>query len=338
MKKLQKKYRELLEITLQFLWGEWSSIGVAGSIDNSKTSKRVIDPEPLVLFSLSVCRYDPRLYDEIMDWLNLNGQFINIQRLIKLQKKYQFNSGPQISAAAEFLSKKKEYRLKWEKLTSLYKSSELENLFSTISGKELPVKKPDPVFLKKGIVRNTLKLRGYSSEFPTTGIPSLLLRMRALFGVNSRAEIITLLGSQHEIFPAEAARQAVYEKRSVQSVLIELQKSGILESYSSGKEKYYRLKQETVKSLLPDSFIWANLAPAYKGLEIILSGLRNSQDTEDMLILSSNLRRYSKEASDFFNESSSGLYLSDSSRCPGEKYIDLFIDDIDRIKNVISGL
>ncbi len=338
MKKLRKIYKELLETVLQYLWREWTSVGVAGSVNSNNAARSIVDPEPLLLFSLSVCRYDQRLFDEIIDWLSINGEFINIQRLINFQEKYNFNSGPQISAVAVLLSQKKEYRLKWKKLSSLYKKNGEEKLFFTLTGKEIPVKDPDPVFIEKGLVRSTVRLRGYSGEFPLTGIPSQLLRMRALFGLNARAELVTLLGSMTEIYPAEAARYTGYEKRSVQSVLIELSKSGIIESYSTGKEKYYRLKPGVMDVVLSPPYKWDNMAPVFKGLEILLNGIRNSLNTEDMLILSSELRSFSKEASKYFNESSTGLFLSDSSRYPGEKYADVFLNDIERIISFIKKI
>ena len=60
---------------LEFLWRQWSSLGVAGQ--DVPEERRVIDPEPLLLLSLTVCRYDARLFDEILDWLTVNGEFMN---------------------------------------------------------------------------------------------------------------------------------------------------------------------------------------------------------------------------------------------------------------------
>jgi len=338
MKRLQTKYKELLDKILQLLWREWSSLGVAGKKNYMNPQHHVIDPESLLLFSFSLCRFDPRLFDEIIDWLNINGEFINIQRLINIQTKIFFESGPQISAVAEILSQKKEYRLKWKKLASLYKNIDERKLFITPEGKEIPVKNPDPFFLEKGLVRNRIKLRGYSAEFPRTGSESLLLRMRALFGINSRAEIITILGSVPEIYPAELSRLTGYEKRSVQSVLLELSKSGILEIRSDEREKYYRLSTGSMEGLLPVSYKWINFTPFYKGLEILVSGIQNSLNQNDLLILSSDLRRYSKEAGRFMNNSSSGIFLSDSTRYPGEKYFDIFIDDIERVISFLDKI
>ncbi len=338
MKMLQNIFNELLTASLNLLWRKWSAIGIAGTQTDMDNSPVIIDPEPLLLFSLSICRYDPRLYDEILDWLKINGSIINTQRLVTIQQKYNFNSGPQISSAAKYLSGNKEYKLKWEKVSSLYKEETHIKLFLSSRGKELPVKNPDPVYLEKGIIRNSPVLRGYSKEFPKTGTPSLLLRMRALFGINARSELICVLGSVPEIHPAEAARYTGYEKRSVQSILLDLLKSGILECRTSGKEKYYRLVPGKMNGLLPDNFKWIQWAPLLKGVEILFKGINLSLNTDDPLILSSELRSYHKESEMFFNESSTGLFLSDSSMYPGEQFIDIFKKDIMRIVNLLNDL
>ena len=69
-----------------FLWRQWIQLGISGQI-STDAQRYVIDPEALLLFSSNFCRYDQRLYDLIIDWLNINGNFMNIQRLKAMQKK-----------------------------------------------------------------------------------------------------------------------------------------------------------------------------------------------------------------------------------------------------------
>jgi hypothetical protein len=68
---LTKFRTAVLNELLVFLWRQWSILGVPGQ--GTSEERRVIDPEPLLLLSLSVCRYDARLFDEILDWLMING-------------------------------------------------------------------------------------------------------------------------------------------------------------------------------------------------------------------------------------------------------------------------
>ena len=98
--------------------------------------------------------------DEITDWLTINGEYINVQRLSALQLKYIFNAGPQLSAVAAYLSQNKEYGLKWSTLSGKYKNKEQQILFYTLLGKPIPVsKEPDKIFLSKGLLRNKVVTR-----------------------------------------------------------------------------------------------------------------------------------------------------------------------------------
>jgi len=136
---LKKSKDEFQESIFDFLWRQWSILGVAG-ITKSEDN-RIIDPEALLLFSLSVCRYEPRLFDEMIDWLFQNGQFMNVQRLQQIQKKYDFHCGPQLSAIAELLSKKSRYKLKWSGLAKKYYQESSDPLFFTKDGNPLPCPK-----------------------------------------------------------------------------------------------------------------------------------------------------------------------------------------------------
>ncbi len=78
----------VLENLLELLWRQWSALGVSGS---SRTQeKSVVDPEALLLLTLTVARYDVRLFDEVLEWVDVNGVFLNVHRLKNLLKQYDF--------------------------------------------------------------------------------------------------------------------------------------------------------------------------------------------------------------------------------------------------------
>ena len=56
--------KTVLEKLLDLLWRQWSAIGVSG-YGGSEESK-VIDPEALLLLTLTVARHDARLFDEVV--------------------------------------------------------------------------------------------------------------------------------------------------------------------------------------------------------------------------------------------------------------------------------
>lgn len=75
----RERFRELV---LDFLWRQWSALGVAGSTRGNDVW--LIDPEALLLATTTFGHYEPRLFDEVLDWLNTNSQAINLQRLKNL--------------------------------------------------------------------------------------------------------------------------------------------------------------------------------------------------------------------------------------------------------------
>lgn len=48
----------------------------------------IIDPEALLLATTTIGRFEPRLFDEMLDWLNTKSQVINLQRLQNLSETF----------------------------------------------------------------------------------------------------------------------------------------------------------------------------------------------------------------------------------------------------------
>jgi hypothetical protein len=176
--------KEYIDLLLQFLWRQWSSLGVAGyseSCDNW-----VIDPEALLLFSATIARYDQRLFDEILDWLDKNERFINVQRLRTILKQEGFISSDVLSAIAALIMKNKS-GIKWKGLARSAKTGKDKHrhLFYMQPGKPVPaVKEKDPVFADYGFERNPVINRGMSVLFPVKQKTSLLLQLRSFAGIS----------------------------------------------------------------------------------------------------------------------------------------------------------
>lgn len=284
------------EKIFDFLWRQWSALGIAGTTKSQGST--IIDPEALLLFSLSICRYEPRLFDEIIDWLFMNGQLINVQRLQQMQLNYNFCCGSQLSAIAELLSKKSNYRLKWSGLAKKYYQEPSEPLFFDKSGNALPCpanRDATPEFLSHGLRRGRINLRGYSQGFDPQNPCCLLLRLRAFLGINARAEILCLLASGQESHPSQAARLTGYYQKTIQTALVEMAQSGIILTRTSKKEKFYRLKANTLDALLKPAGIspqWIYCPPLLKAFETMGQKLNELSKQElDSLLLYSELKK-----------------------------------------------
>ena len=84
--------RQFLNRILDLVWRQWTTAGIAGRAELWTGS--VIDPEALFLFSSTISRYDARLFDAIQEWLSVNGNFINVQRLEASSKKSASPANP----------------------------------------------------------------------------------------------------------------------------------------------------------------------------------------------------------------------------------------------------
>lgn len=326
----------ILDRLLDLLWRHWSALGVPGQ--TGVEERRVVDPESLLLLSMTIGRYDARLFDEILDWLVVNGAFLNVQRLRNLMKRFDFQCQAQLSAISELLMKKSNDPLKWKRLSSPRSPRNPEPLFFLKSGKPIPV--PDdkaPEFRAHGLLRGPIKLRKHAQLFPTKGMPSLLLRLRALLGVNARCELLCLLAATEEINPSDVARQAGYSPRTVQNTLAEMARSGIVQARSGNRDKWYCFQSGVLDPLLkPEGSPtpWVTWAPLFRALEMLWLGIIDpKQENLDPLTQSSELRRIGKEMRPLLGEAGLGRQLEDDSPFRGVEYSAIFIRDIKGILN-----
>ena len=74
---------EVVAALLALAWDQWSQLGVSAAAP-AQREERAADPEALLLFTLEVGRNDPRLFDEVLDWLAFNEQLVSVHRLRNL--------------------------------------------------------------------------------------------------------------------------------------------------------------------------------------------------------------------------------------------------------------
>lgn len=243
------QFREAL---LAFLWHQWSALGVSG---HSRTDAPwLVDPEALLLFSTVSARHDARLFDELLDWLQLNADRINLQRLARLQKDHALGDTTVIAAIASQLTLNKAHP-KWRTLVTRTpapaESAPRRPLFS-----HLPVLgRGDETWLTWGWERPPIELRGLSQAPRPDQAATFLFKLRALFGLQTRAEVVAWLLSHETGHPAEIARATGYFRGSIQSVLNELASSGHVFARRVGREKRFGVRHDEWRFLLnwPDA-------------------------------------------------------------------------------------
>lgn len=318
---------------LSLLWRQWTALGVSGT--SATEESNVVDPEALLLLTLTVGRYDARLYDAVLDWLDLNADFLNVPRLQKLAPHAGPHAQAGLGAIAEILGRRTAVALKWKKLAARPSLAAAEPLFLMADGRTMPMPAAnDDIFRRHGLLRSPIIKRGVAQPFPTEGMPSLLLRLRALLGVSIRCEILCLLGANDEIHPSLIARLVGQAPRTTQDLLAEMVHSGAVQVRTSARAKYYALVPGVLDSLLrPDGRTpWVNSVPLFKALEIVWLGLVDPGERDLATpLLASQWRRTARLIKPLLGDAGLGQPLRDDASFRGEAYYDVYVADISRI-------
>lgn len=265
---------------LSFAWRQWAQVGVSATVEGA--DQWAVDPEALILFTIGLARRDPRLFDEMLDWMAFNHELLSTQRLRNLASRFPLPPGLVAAVTA------------WTRQTAPGNPAagdqaaplqDREPVFSP--GILAFVSKQDPVFAQYGFIRPPAARTGKSHE-PNPALPvNLSFRLRHLFGPGGRSEAVrVLLTWPHG--PLDAARiadEAGFAKRNISDVLTSLTASGVIRAAWAGNERHFTAYRERWALLLdlagpgmPSFISWVHLLPA--ALQIIL-WLDEKADTEE---------------------------------------------------------
>ena len=270
----------LQERILDFLWRQWSALGVAGQ--SQPADYWMLDPEALLLATTSLGR-EPRLFDEVLDWVNTNGQFINLQRLQNLG--HRFGDPTVLRAMAEHLARRSVHA-KWKTLLrEKTKAAESRPLFPGVP----VIGSPDELFARHGWLRGPVNFRQLSQPADPHRPTNFLLKLRALFGMQARAEVMAYLLGEESGHPGEMAERLAYFPRTLQTTLNDLSRSGHLQSRREGQEKQFWLRHDDWRFLItwpaapggsaPEFPRWVDWASLFVALESVTRFL-NRPDLE----------------------------------------------------------
>ena len=236
---------------VDLLWHQWSSIGVAGY--PRPGDDWIIDPEALLLATTRFGRHDSRLMDESIDWLAKFGRRISLQRLQGLHRSWPGVADPRaLAALAEVLGQQVAHR-KWRVIADpAPEVSPAESFFFRSDGTPgILIGEAEAIFAKHGLLRGKLDLRGMSQPPNPRTRENLIFTLRALLGVNARAEILAWLLTHDSGHPAAIARSTGYFSKSIQQILNEMEESAQVISVRHGREKHFRVRAADWQFLLP---------------------------------------------------------------------------------------
>lgn len=193
------------EQSLALAAGAWTELGVSGW--TSTHGDWAIDPEPLIVYTAWLGDADPRLRDEATDWCIRNWRYTSKARLRNL---LQEQPEAVRQAFGEFAGTVGAHaRISWPAGT--------EPRRYAVTGR---------------------------STLPALDRRSLVwIRMRAMFGVSARTEILRsfLSGNVGRISTSGLAQMSGYTKRNVADECDTLQRAGVLAVRPMGNRLYYSL-------------------------------------------------------------------------------------------------
>lgn len=323
-----------LEKTIAFIWRQWSALGVSGHADNF--DEWIIDPEALICITCLFGRYEPRLFDEAMDWLRENGGIINLSRLKRISDMEGLECSSILASVAMHLQKMAG-KQKWKSLVSNPTDSKNpQPFFLRLEGRShLPLfGKMDEFFQSHGWSRGAFQFSKKSQPAMGDGKTNMLIRLRTLMGVNARCEILAFLLDRGSSHPHEVARQTHYFTKTIQDAMVQMRLSRLVNSRTESGKKVYSTNILSWKPLLfPD-----NAFPRYLNWPVIFSSLamlwREIEKFEgtgdDNLMVSAKLKGWARDAGPNLEMSGLTGVLRPESNYPGAAYLPVFLEDMGR--------
>jgi hypothetical protein len=275
-----------------FLWSQWAQMGVFAT--TNREDRWAADPEALLLLSFEVGREEPRLLDEVLDWLAVNERLISIQRLRNLARDDEDRA--LIEAVVGWLGGRRR-RARLEAREKEGGTTELEPFFRN---SDLPIDDPDPAFLAQGLLKPRFEPAG-KSQAPDVLLPiNFAFRLRLLLGIGARAEamrVLLAIDAPRTNIQAIAASTA-YNKRNVQEAVSSLSVAGALDSFEVGNEQRFSAQRDRWSRFLtldhlPRHEDWVQVFAAYrKTLRWLVDPAREELST---YMLSSEARTLAEE-------------------------------------------
>ncbi|WP_156817053.1 hypothetical protein [Rubritalea marina] len=308
--------QQWLESILQTLWTDWAKLGVAGYTASSPkgTVDHIIDPEALILITNTFGRWDARLFDEMLSWLALNGDLINVKRLQGLSKKFPY---PEVLSAIAV--KTSPHHSAWARLEANHASR--TKLFYLTPAKPLPLPENiDPEFEHAGLLRAPFHDRKMAAEWTPHEPAASVLKLRSLFGINAHAEVLNYYADGRKVHASKAAKDLGFSQRGIQEILTQMTRGGGMKTFTDGRKKLFQINPLTWTGLLPADLQWKN-STSWGALQCHLWSLLHHVDTPKTLVLSSVIRSAQESTATQFPEFSDNALSS----FKAEEYIEQWL-------------
>jgi hypothetical protein len=232
--------REVTAKLRDFAWDQWSQMGVSGA-SPSTAERRAADPEALLLFTLEVGRHDPRLFDEVLDWLVLNEPLVSVQRLRNLC--LDDMDRVLVDGALTWVARWRPRARLSSKSRADERDAEPKPLFVGLS---VPEGALEPSFARAGLLRSDFDPSRKSQPPDYAAAINLAFRLRRFLGIGARAEVVrTLLTIDAPRVTAGVVHaSAGFTRPNVREALTQLDDAGVAETRAAGSDQFYALRRD----------------------------------------------------------------------------------------------
>ncbi|TMK58564.1 MAG: hypothetical protein E6G51_02095 [Actinobacteria bacterium] len=216
--------------------------------------------------SMEVGREEPRLFEEVLDWLLTNERLISVQRLRNLA--IDDADRALVEAVLGWMGQKRRRPRLGAKAAPAERENAPQPFFRN---SRLPIVEPDPAFLAQGFLKPLSEPTG-KSQSPDLRLPiNFAFRLRLLLGIGVRAEAVrVLLTAETPWMEVQAlARSTAYTKRNVQEAVGALREAGALGSWELGNEQRLEVSRQhwadfLALGSLPQHRDWPQRFTAYR--------------------------------------------------------------------------
>jgi hypothetical protein len=271
--RLSRISKELTDTLLDSLWIQWGSLG--SFVDTNRCSSSLVDPDALLLMSLTLRQHEKRLWDLLASWAGNGSKLFSIQRVKNLVKGFPSVTRERLSEFSyRAINEGKDHR--WKALSG------------TNGGPE---------------ARSRILWEAYPRVWHPT---ALILRLRLGFGIGITSDLLAYLLSLNGAWSSTTKMSLAieYSQYSIRRNADAMTAAGFLES-TNKKPFQYRVNTPPWKQLLsingvvPGWKYWNKLFSFLATYLFLLNGER--AEGQSPYLLSSELRDLVGGHEDAFN-------------------------------------
>ena len=291
----------LRESVIEAIWIQWSSLG--SLIDSDRLAHTMVDPEALLLVSLTLRHHEKRLWDVLISWAKNGSNLFSLQRVKNLRDRY-----PDLTKGrlAEFA-----HRARVEGNDFRWRS---------LAGADIgPAARNQDLW----------------EAFPRVWQPTaLVIRLRLGFGVGLVSDLLSFLISlRGEWASTRPIAQALnYSVHSIRRAAVRMASAQLIES-TQEKPLQYRAKIEAWRYLLgtddglPEWRYW-HLVYSFAS-KVIIAGESGAWEGLSPYMLSTKLRDLVEEHQDAFILNH--IDYPDPRKYAGEEYLPAFSESLENL-------